>query len=63
MEYLIKDLLQKLSSRKLEEMALINKYKNEGLQELLLIASGKVMELERQICDLKEMLNYHSKTN
>lgn len=63
MEYLIKDLLQKLSSRKLEEMALIDKYKNEGLQELLLIASGKVMELDRQICDLNEMLNYHSKTN
>lgn len=62
MEYLIKDLIVKLSDRKKEEMNLIEIYKKEEFKDLLLISSGKILELEHLICDLEEMLRYNSKT-
>ncbi len=62
MEYLIKDLIVRLSARKVKEIDLVEKYKNENLHDLLLISAGKVMELEYLIRDLEEMLKYNSKT-
>jgi L-serine deaminase len=61
MEYLIKDLIVKLSDRKKVEMNIIETYKKEKLKDLILISSGKIIELDHLISDLKEMLKYNSK--
>lgn len=61
MEYLIKDLIERLSVRKKKEMDLIEKYKDENLHDMLLISSGKVMEIEQLISDLHEMTKYNSR--
>jgi len=59
MEYLIKDLIEKLSIRKKKEMDLIEKYKHENLHDMLLISSGKILEIEQLISDLNEMTLYN----
>jgi hypothetical protein len=61
MENLIKDLIEKLSDRKKNELALVEKYKNEDLRDLLLISSGKIFEINRLIKDLEELIKYNSK--
>jgi hypothetical protein len=60
MEYLIKDLVVRLSARKIREMNLVEKYKNENLHDLLLISAGKIIELDYLVHDLEEMIKYHS---
>lgn len=62
MEYLIKDLIEKLSDRKTKEMDLVEIYKAVDIKELLLISSGKIIEIEYLIRDLEEMLKYDLKT-
>lgn len=61
MEYLIKDLIEKLLDRKKKELDLVEKYKKENLHDLILISSGKTLELEHLISDLEEMIKYNSK--
>jgi len=61
MEYLIKDLIEKLSDRKKKELELVEMYRTEEIKELMLISSGKIMEIDHLITDLKEMINYNSK--
>jgi hypothetical protein len=60
MEYLIKDLIVRLSARKVRELNLVEQYKNENLNELLLFSAGKVAELEQMINELEELIRYHS---
>jgi hypothetical protein len=55
MESQIKVLIERLTRRKNNEMACFAKYKNEGLQELMLISTGKLMELDNIIRELKVM--------
>jgi len=62
MEYLIKDLIEKLSDRKKKEIELVEMYKTEEIKELILISSGKIMEIDHLITDLQEMINYNSKS-
>lgn len=42
-------------------MAWFEKYKNEELKDLMLISSGKVMEMDHLIRQLKEMIKYKLK--
>lgn len=63
MEHLIKDLMEKLSNRKRNEMAHFAKYKNEELHDLMLISSGKIFEIDYIIRELKTMTKYKSKNN
>jgi hypothetical protein len=60
MEYLIKDLIVRLSERKVKEIDLVEKYKNENLHDLLLISAGKIIELDYMVTDLEELIKYHS---
>ena len=49
MEYLIKDLMERLARRKRNEMAHFEKYKAEDLRDLMLISSGKIYEIDNMI--------------
>jgi len=62
MEYLIKNLIEHLINKKNEEIENIEKYKQYDVQDLILISSGKIMELDNIIQNLKEMLIYHTHT-
>lgn len=61
MEYLIKDLMERLSKQKRNEMAHFEKYKEEDLRDLMLISCGKIIEVDYIINELKAMLKYKSK--
>jgi hypothetical protein len=61
MEYLIKDLIEKLFEKEKEELAFIEHYKDTGSQGPILLKSGKIIEIENLIKDLEEMLQYHSR--
>jgi hypothetical protein len=63
MEQSIKGLIERLSKRKNSEMAYFTKYKNEELQELMLISSGKIIEIDNVIAELKQLIKYKSKNN
>ncbi|BBE19062.1 hypothetical protein AQPE_3235 [Aquipluma nitroreducens] len=67
MELLIKNLIERLSNRKRSEMAWFEKYKREDLQDLMLISSGRIMEIDHTISELKSLIknkpknkNYYS---
>ena len=55
MDNLIKGLLVRLSNRKRNEMAWFEKYKGEDLRDLMLISSGKIMEIDYMIRELKSL--------
>lgn len=61
MESSSKALLEKLSNRKRNEMAHFAKYKEEGLRDLLLISSGKILEIDYMINELKLLIKRESK--
>jgi hypothetical protein len=61
MEYLIKDLIEKLSEKKRRELDTIEQYKKTDVKGPILISSGKIIELDYLIKDLEEMLQYHSR--
>ena len=63
MEYLIKNLIEHLINKKKEEIENIEKYKQYEVQDLILVSSGKIMELDNIIQNLREMLIYHTYTN
>ena len=62
MEYLIRNLIEQLIIKKELELNYIEKYKNDGLNDLVLISSGKVLELEVVIQKLKDMIGYYNTT-
>ena len=61
MESSLKGLLGRLSKRKSNEMAHFAKYKEEGLDDLVLISSAKIMEIDYTIRDVKELIKKESK--
>ena len=63
MEYLVKNLIDQLINKRNQEIKNIEKYKQHDVNDLILIASGKIMELDSIIQKLKEMLNYELVTN
>jgi len=44
-------------------MAYFARYKSEELHDLMLIASGKIMEIDHIISELKVLVKYKSKNN
>ena len=63
MEQSIKGLIDRLSKRKNNEMAHFEKFKNEESRELMLISSGKIMEIDYMIRELKQLIKYKPKNN
>ena len=61
MESLLKGLLERLSKRKSNEMAHFAKYKEEGLNDLILISSAKIIEIDYMIREVKELVKRESK--
>jgi len=62
MEYLIKNLIEHLINKRNQEINNIEKYKQNEVQDLILITSGKIMELDNIIQNLNEMVNYNMLT-
>ena len=60
MEHLILNLIEHLANRKNKELENIEKYKHNDVKDLILITSGKIMELDNIIQNLNEMLNYNN---
>ena len=56
MELLIKNLIERLSNRKRNEMAWFEKYKREDFRDSTLISSGKVMEIDHVISEMKSLI-------
>ena len=61
MEFLIKDLIEKLNEKKRKESDFIEQYKKNDARDSILIISGRIIELDNLIRDLEEMLKYHSR--
>lgn len=53
--------MEKLSDRKRRELASFMKYKEEEIKDLMLISSGKLMELDYMISELKAIIKNKSK--
>lgn len=62
MEYLIKNLIEHLINKRNQEIKNIEKYKQNDVPDLILITSGKIMELDNIIQNLNEMLKYNMLT-
>lgn len=60
MEYLILNLIEHLTNRRNQEIINIEKFKQNDAKDLILITSGKIMELDNIIQNLNEMLNYEN---
>lgn len=61
MEKLIEDLMEKLTSRRNDELKIIEKHRQNHLTDLILISSGKIIEIDEIIKDLEELLRYDLK--
>jgi hypothetical protein len=61
MEYLIKDLIEKLSEKRKKEFMFIERYKNHNVKGSVFLASGKIIEIDELIKDLEAMLQYNSR--
>jgi len=61
MEYLIKDLIEKLSDKRKKEFMFIEQCNNYNVKGPVFIASGKIMEIDDLIKDLEAMLQYDSR--
>jgi hypothetical protein len=55
MEPSVKLLIERLSKRRSNEMVYFLKYKDEQLHELMMISSGKIMEIDYLIRELKNL--------
>lgn len=60
MEYLIKNLIEHLIDKRNQEIMNIEKYNQYEVHDLILITSGKIMELDNIIKNLNEMLKYEA---
>ena len=65
MEHLVKNLIEQLANKRELEFSYIEKYKKDELNDLILISSGKIFELDIVIQKLNELLDYYirSKSN
>jgi len=63
MELLVKDLKEKMLVRRKNEYARMQQYNNNDAKELILISSGRIIELDFLINSMIEMITYyeHSK--
>lgn len=63
MELLVKDLKETLLIRRKKEYARMQQYNNNDAKELILISSGRIIELDFLINSMIEMITYyeHSK--
>lgn len=58
MKHLIKDLIDCLVEKRNREYENIEKYERDDIKDLILMSSGKIMELDIIIQSLNEMLKY-----
>ena len=65
MEHLIKNLIENLINKRNQEIKNIETYAKNDVKDFVLITTGKVIEMDKIIKDLNEMLNYnmHLKTD
>ncbi len=61
MEQLIRNLIDHLTESRFQEYERIEKYSKDESKDLILITSGKLMELDTIIQYLKEMLEFNSR--
>lgn len=59
MEHLIKNLIENLINKRNQEIKNVETYAKNDVKDLVLITTGKIIELDKIIKDLKEMLNYN----
>ena len=59
MEHLIKNLIEQLINKRDLEFNYIENYKNDELNDLILISTGKIIELDMVIHKLNELLDYN----
>lgn len=62
MEHLVIQLIESLMQRKQQEMNRISTLNKEENRDLLLIASGKIFELDVILKSLTELINYYEST-
>jgi predicted CopG family antitoxin len=60
MEYLIRDLIEKLTEKKRQELTFIEHYSANNAHGSILLKTGKIIEIENLIKDLEELLQYNS---
>ncbi len=63
MENLINDLKSKFILQRKNELIKAHEYKDEKDKDLLLITTGKILELDHIINCLNDMQSYHQKIN
>ncbi len=61
MEYLIRDLIEKLTEKRSKELKFIEQYKNINIKGPIFLSSGKIIEIDNLIKELEEMLKYNSR--
>jgi hypothetical protein len=62
MEHLIQNLIEHLINKRNQEIKNIEKYEQNDIPDLILITSGKIMELDNIIQTLNKMLDYNMLT-
>ena len=63
MELLVRDLKEKLLNRRTKEYERMQQYNKDDINELMLISSGRIIEIDFLINSINEMITYyeHSK--
>lgn len=63
MELLVRDLKEKLLNRRTKEYERMQKYNKDDINELTLISSGRIIEIDFLLHSMNEMITYyeHSK--
>jgi len=63
MELLVRDLKEKLLNRRTKEYERMQQYNKDDINELTLISSGRIIELDFLLHSINEMITYyeHSK--
>jgi hypothetical protein len=63
MELLVKDLKEKLLNRRKKEYERMQQYNKDDINELTLISSGRIIEIDFLLHSINEMITYyeHSK--
>ena len=62
MEHLVNNLIERLKTRRTQEMMKIEKYKEDSLKDLIFISSGKIFEPDAIIQELNELMDYNMLT-
>lgn len=63
MELLVNDLMEKILNRRKKEYDRMQQYNKDGINELMLISSGRIIEIDFLLHSIIEMITYyeHSK--